>query len=126
MQSTCALPLYGQIANIFGRRYVTIGAVAIFIIGSGVCGGAYNSSMMIAGRSLQGIGAGGILVMIDIIVSDLLPLRLRQKFMGIIFAVFMVGTTMGPFVGGVIVQRTSWRVSPFFSYSINGVRYYYP
>ncbi|KAG9230883.1 major facilitator superfamily domain-containing protein [Amylocarpus encephaloides] len=109
LSSTCALPLYGKLANIFGWRWVTIAAVAIFTLGSGICGGARNSAMMIAGRTIQGLGVGGTLVMIDIIVSDLLPLRLRQKYMGIVFAVFMVGTTIGPFVGGIIVQNTTWR-----------------
>lgn len=86
-----------------------IGSVALFILGSGISGGAINPPMMIAGRSIQGIGGGGINVMIDMIVSDLLPLRERGKFMGMIFAVFAVGTSLGPFIGGVIVQDSSWR-----------------
>lgn len=65
--------------------------------------------MLIAGRTIQGIGGGGINVMIDMIVSDLVPLRERGKFMGMIFAVFAVGTSLGPFVGGATVQHSSWR-----------------
>jgi MFS family permease len=86
-----------------------IGSVALFVLGSGISGGAINSPMMIAGRSIQGIGGGGINVMIDMIVSDMLPLRERGNFMGMIFAVFAVGTSLGPFIGGVIVQHSSWR-----------------
>lgn len=86
-----------------------IGSVILFIIGSGISGGAINSSMMIAGRTIQGIGGGGINVMIDMIVSDMLPLRERGNFMGMIFAVFSIGTSLGPFIGGAIVQHSSWR-----------------
>ena len=86
-----------------------IGAVAFFVLGSGISGGAINSAMMIAGRTIQGIGGGGINVMIDMIVSDLLPLRERGNFMGMIFAVFSIGTSLGPFIGGALVQHSSWR-----------------
>ena len=86
-----------------------IGATAIFLLGSGISGGANSATMLIAGRTIQGIGGGGVNVMIDIIVSDLLPLRERGKYMGIIFAVFATGSSIGPVLGGVIVQRTSWR-----------------
>lgn len=65
--------------------------------------------MLIAGRSVQGIGGGGINLMIELIISDLVPLRERGKFLGIIFAVFALGTSIGPSVGGIIVQRSSWR-----------------
>lgn len=65
--------------------------------------------MMIAGRTIQGIGGGGINVMIDMIVSDMVPLRERGNFMGMIFAVFSIGTSLGPFIGGALVQHSSWR-----------------
>lgn len=109
MASACFQPLFGQTANFFGRRWLMIGSVALFVLGSGISGGAINPPMMIAGRSIQGIGGGGINVMIDMIVSDMLPLRERGNFMGMIFAVFAVGTSLGPFIGGVIVQHSSWR-----------------
>lgn len=54
-------PLTGQLANIFGRRWVTLCIVAIFMLGSGICGGATSGGMLIAGRAVQGIGSGGIL-----------------------------------------------------------------
>lgn len=106
---TAMQPLYGQMANIFGRRWLLIGAVALFALGSGICGGASSINMLIVGRTVQGIGGGGINVMIEIIVGDLVPLRERPKFMGVVMGVFALGNFIGPVIGGVIASRTTWR-----------------
>jgi len=58
--SAVVQPFFGQIANIFGRRKVTLIIVALFTLGSGICGGARNGATLIAGRAVQGMGAGGI------------------------------------------------------------------
>lgn len=100
LTSTVFLPLIGQLADIFGRRYVMIGVVAVFTLGSGISGGANSPAMLIAGRAIQGIGGGGINLMIEVIVSDLVPLRERGNYMALIFAIFCLGTAIGPFVGG--------------------------
>ncbi|KAI5918480.1 multidrug resistance protein fnx1 [Camillea tinctor] len=102
-------PFFGQLANIFGRRYVTLAIVAFFTLGSGICGGANNAATLIAGRAVQGIGAGGINIIIDVIVSDLVPLRERGNYTAIVLLVYTVGTALGPWVGGVIVANTTWR-----------------
>lgn len=82
--------------------------MAIFALGSGISGGAHTAEMLIAGRAVQGAGGGGVILMIEMIVCDLVPLRERGKFMGIIFAVFALGSSLGPFIGGAIAQR-DWR-----------------
>ncbi|KAI4862252.1 MFS general substrate transporter [Hypoxylon rubiginosum] len=109
LSSTALLPLYGQIADIFGRRWLTITTVAIFALGSGISGGASSAGMLIAGRAIQGAGGGGVILMIEMIICDLIPLRERGKFMGIIFAVFAIGSSLGPFIGGAIAQDATWR-----------------
>ncbi|KAI1754843.1 major facilitator superfamily protein [Xylaria castorea] len=106
---TSLQPLFGQLANVFGRRWPTIIATAAFVLGSGICGGATNIQMLIAGRVIQGIGAGGINVLIEIIVCDLVPLRHRGNYLAIIFGLISLGTALGPFFGGLIVSNTSWR-----------------
>ena len=53
-------PIYGQLADLWGRRWLTIGAVAIFTVGSGICGGATTVDILIGGRTIQGLGAAGI------------------------------------------------------------------
>ena len=102
-------PLYGQTANIFGRRSLTILSVVLFAVGSAVSGSAKSTEALIAGRTIQGLGGGGINVLVDIIVSDLLPLCERSKYMGIIFSVFAVVLSLGPVIGGLMTQRVTWR-----------------
>lgn len=86
-----------------------ITVVGLFALGSGIAGGANSAAMMIAGRAVQGIGGGGINLLIELIVSDLIPLRQRGAYMGIVFGVFSLGTAVGPLVGGAIVDGTTWR-----------------
>ncbi|RDL35875.1 uncharacterized protein BP5553_06487 [Venustampulla echinocandica] len=102
-------PLYGQTANIFGRRWLMILAITLFIVGSAIGGASQSISMLIAGRVVQGTGGGGITVISNLIISDIVPLRERGAFMAIIFGTIIVGTGIGPFVGGIIVQNISWR-----------------
>lgn len=79
-------PLVGQFSNIFGRRIPLIVSTVLFAVGSGIAGGASNPSILISGRSIQGVGAGGIYVLIDIVCCDLVPLRERGKWLGQFFA----------------------------------------
>ncbi|KAI0378986.1 major facilitator superfamily domain-containing protein [Hypomontagnella monticulosa] len=102
-------PLLGQLCNIFGRRWIYISIVATFTLGSGICGGANTGGMLIAGRAVQGIGSGGIIMMNNVIISDLVPLRERGKYTAIVLAIFGIGTSLGPFIGGAIVDSTTWR-----------------
>ncbi|KAG6354077.1 hypothetical protein INS49_005048 [Diaporthe citri] len=102
-------PFTGQLCNLFGRRWVTIGIIAVFLLGSGICGGATSGAMLIVGRAVQGIGSGGIIMVFDIIVSDLVPLRHRGNYIAIIMLIYSIGTTLGPFIGGAIVETGNWR-----------------
>lgn len=119
--SAVVQPFFGQLADVFGRRWPTIFTVAIFALGSGVAGGSKTASMLIAGRTLQGIGLGGVNILIGIIVCDLVLQRKRGSVMGIIFAAFAAGSSLGPFIGGVLVDHSSWRWVFYLGLPVSGV-----
>lgn len=98
-----------------------ITSAAVFTIGSGVAGGSKNIETLIAGRLLQGIGSGGILVLTEIIICDLLPLRERGKYLGMIVSLVGVGAALGPLFGGLIVQYSSWPWVFYLNVPIGGV-----
>ncbi|KAK5203470.1 hypothetical protein LTR41_010833 [Exophiala xenobiotica] len=118
---TSLQPLYGQLANVFGRRWPTIATTTTFVLGSGICGGASNMTMLIAGRVIQGAGAGGIGVLIEMIVCDLVPLRERGKYLAIILGLVALGTALGPFFGGLIVNYSTWRWVFFLNLPVGSV-----
>lgn len=109
VRSTAFLPLIGQASSVLGRRWPTIGSIAMFILGSSISGGARSTSAIIAGRLIQGIGAAGITALTQVIVSDLVSVRDRGSYIGLVYAVAGIGSALGPPVGGAIVQYGSWR-----------------
>ncbi|KAL3291273.1 Major facilitator superfamily domain general substrate transporter [Colletotrichum asianum] len=121
LTSAAVQPLFGQLSNLFGRRYLTIAIVALFTLGSSICGGANGPAMLIAGRAIQGAGSGGINMIVDIIISDLVPLRERGNCFAIILVTYGIGTAIGPLVGGIIVQKTSWRWVFYINQPVGGL-----
>ncbi|KAI2610575.1 MFS general substrate transporter [Hypoxylon sp. NC1633] len=102
-------PLTGQLANLFGRRHVALFVVAMYTLGSGIAGGANGPAMLIAGRAVQGAGSGGMTTIMSIVISDLVPLRLRSSYQAILAMTYAIGMAIGPIVGGAIVENTTWR-----------------
>lgn len=82
---------------------------AIYTLGSGIAGGANGGAMLITGRAIQGVGSGGVTMINDVIISDLVPLRYRGNYIAILLLVATIGFAIGPFLGGIIVEKTSWR-----------------
>ncbi|KAH8651397.1 major facilitator superfamily domain-containing protein [Xylariales sp. PMI_506] len=109
LSQVAVLPLFAQASNVFGRRNLLLGAVALFTFGSGLSGGASSMRMLIAARTVQGLGGGGINVLMETIITDIVPLRERGKYMALAGIGAVVGATLGPFLGGLITSRSSWR-----------------
>jgi len=83
-------------------------AVAVFAVGSAICGGAQNGAVLIAGRIVQGLGTGGIDLFAEMILCDIVPLRKRGPYLAIKHVAFAAGTTLGPLLGGVFAEH-GWR-----------------
>jgi len=108
LASTIFQPLYGQLGDMWGRKYPMMTAVAVFAVGSAICGAANSGAVLIFGRIVQGLGTGGIDLFAEMILCDIVPLRKRGPYLAIKHAVFAVGTTLGPLLGGVFAER-GWR-----------------
>lgn len=113
-------PMFGQVSNIYGRRYPMIVSLVLFTFGSGIAGGAESLGMLVAGRTIQGLGGGGIMMLMEVIVCNLLPQRERPKYLGIILTMTSMGVLLGPTVGGTFAQNSSWRWAFYVSVPIGG------
>ncbi|KAF5017643.1 hypothetical protein F66182_10408 [Fusarium sp. NRRL 66182] len=109
LASVAIAPPLGQLSDLFGRRGSTCLSMLLFIIGGIISGAAASGAQLIAGRVVQGLGAGGINVMSAIVVSDLVPVRYRGNYMALMLAANLLGSTTGPLLGGVLAQAGAWR-----------------
>ena len=109
LASTAATPLWGKLGDMYGRKRFFQSSIVIFLIGSILCGVAQDMGQLIAFRALQGLGGGGLMVLTQAIVGDLVPPRDRGKYQGLFGAVFGVTSVLGPLLGGVFVDNLSWR-----------------
>jgi EmrB/QacA subfamily drug resistance transporter len=108
LASTAVMPLYGKLSDQYGRKPVLYTAIGLFLLGSALCAGAHTLLQLIAFRALQGLGAGGLLPLAQIIIGDLVPPNRRGRRQGAIVAVFAVSSVLGPLLGGVITDLLSW------------------
>lgn len=97
------------LADIFGRRSVIFTALVLFTVGSVVCCTSNTVNTMLVGRTIQGIGGGGVLSVNLIILSDLIPLRARAKYLSLQQLVVSIGLNVAPIIGGALIQVTTWR-----------------
>jgi EmrB/QacA subfamily drug resistance transporter len=109
LASTTAVPLYGKLSDIYGRRKLYVSAMALFLIGSVWCGWANSMTQLIFARALQGIGAGGIMPLAFILIGEMFTLEQRAKMQGLFSGVWGVSSIVGPLLGGFLVDQLSWR-----------------
>ncbi|KAI1653945.1 putative transporter [Daldinia decipiens] len=120
LASTAVMPFVGQTSNIFGRRMPMIISVILFSIGNALAGASVSSAMLIASRVVTGLGGGGIFVLNDLIICDLVPVRERSKFLGFRITIATIATIIGPVLGGVLGQ-SSWRWVFFINLPFSGI-----
>jgi EmrB/QacA subfamily drug resistance transporter len=117
LTSTAATPLWGKISDLRGRRPIFQAAIVVFLIGSLICGfspeiadylNASGINVMIAGRAVQGLGAGGLMSLALAVIGDVIPPRERGKYNGLFAAVFGVSSVAGPLLGGWFTDNLGW------------------
>ncbi|KAJ3846012.1 Mfs1.2 [Lentinula lateritia] len=121
LASTVFLPMSGNMAEIFGRRISVIIAILIFALGSALCGAAQSMGWLIAGRTVQGLGGGGIVALSSIVVSDMVPLEERGTYNGLIGLTWTMGVAFGPLIGGALAQHGHWRWLFYLNLPVCGV-----
>ncbi|MGY1651158.1 MDR family MFS transporter [Geodermatophilus sp. SYSU D01119] len=105
--STIATPLYGKLSDIYGRRPFYLFAIAVFVVGSVLCGMATSMYELAAFRAVQGIGAGGLMSLALAIIGDIVPPRERSRYQGYFMAVFGTSSVLGPVIGGFFAGQGS-------------------
>ncbi len=109
LTTTVSVPLYGKLGDIYGRRPLFVASITIFLLGSVLCGLAQNMIELVAFRAIQGLGAGGLFPLALATVANIVPPRDRGRYQGLIGATFAASSIIGPAIGGLIVDNTSWR-----------------
>src|SRR5436190_5015883 len=128
--TTVSTPIWGKIGDLYGRKAIFVTSIAIFLVGSALCGAAGSSMFggthdgmteLIAFRAVQGLGAGGLIVNVMAIIGDLVPPRERGRYQGIMAAVMSLAMIAGPLVGGFITDHLSWRWAFYVNLPLGGL-----
>ncbi|MCC3275431.1 MFS transporter [Arthrobacter sp. zg-Y20] len=109
LATAVSTPVWGKLADLLNRKVLVQLALIIFIVASAAAGFAQNTDWLIAMRVIQGIGAGGLGALTQIIMADIISPRERGRYMGLFGAVMALSTVGGPLIGGVITDSVNWR-----------------
>jgi len=118
LASTVGAPIAGKLGDMYGRKIVLQVAIGVFLLGGLICGIAPTLEVLIAGRFVQGLGGGALIVVSMAVVADVLPPRERGRAQGALSSVFGFSTVVGPLIGGFLVQVVSWHWIFFVNFPV--------
>ena len=109
LASTITMPVYGKLGDLMGRKALLMAAIVLFMAGSVVGALAGNMGVLITARVIQGLGGGGLMILSQAIIADVVPARERGKYMGVMGGVFAISSVAGPLLGGWFTEGPGWR-----------------
>lgn len=115
LAGTVMMPIYGKLGDLIGHKPLLLSALILFLGGSVLGGLSPNMSMLIAARGVQGIGGGGLLILSQAIIADIVPPRQRGTYMGIMAGAWSFASVLGPILGGWFADSIGWRWAFWFN-----------
>jgi EmrB/QacA subfamily drug resistance transporter len=109
LASTVTMPIYGKVSDVLGRKPLLLVAITLFTVGSIVGALAPDMGWLIVSRAIQGLGGGGLMVLSQAAIADVVPARERGRYMGIMGGVFAFSSVVGPLLGGWFTEGPGWR-----------------
>lgn len=109
LTTAITMPVYGKLGDLVGRKWLFVVALALFLSGSVVGGLAASMPVLIAARAVQGLGSGGLMVLAQAIIADVVPPRERGRYMAVVGSVFIFSSVAGPLLGGWFTTTIGWR-----------------
>ena len=115
LASTLVMPLYGKLGDLIGYKVLLLSALGLFLVGSVLGGLSANMTALIAARGIQGLGGGGLMILSQSVIADIMPPRRRGFYMGILIGAWSFASVLGPILGGWFADTIGWRWAFWFN-----------